>query len=170
VSADTRDDEVLLARAVQLAKPAASLALPRQTAQLLVFRRAGQQFALDLRFVRELLTISSHIELPFAPAACLGLVGARGELYALFELPLVSQARAQSPRLMLLCGEGDDELALAIDEALELVEPGDTSVDAGAEPGLCAGVDARGFMLIDGAALLADSRLLQPPSTHEKNA
>jgi chemotaxis signal transduction protein len=164
----TRDDEVLRERALQLAKPAQPVALPRQGSQLLVFQRAGQLFALDLRWVRELLPISSHIELPFAPAACLGLVGARGELYALFELPLVLKPRAPVPKLMLLCGEGEAELALAIDEALELVEPGGAVVDPSAEPGLCAGVDARGFMLIDGAALLADPRLLQPPSMQEK--
>ena len=160
------DDELLQARAIQLAKPAEPIALPRQGSQLLLFRRAGQQFALDLRFVRELLSISSQIELPFAPAACLGLVAARGELYALFELPLVSQ-RAPLPKLMLLCGEGEAELALAIDEALELVEPGTANGDPGAESGLCAGVDPRGFMLIDGAALLADARLLQPLSARE---
>ena len=170
MSERARDDELLLARAMQLAKPAQPLSLPRQGSQLLLFRRAGQLFALDLRFVRELVPISSHIELPFAPPACLGLVGARGELYALFELPLVSQLRAPVPRLMLLCGEGEAELALAIDEALELVEPGITSVDANAEPGLCAGVDSRGFMLIEGAALLSDARLLQPPSTQEKTS
>lgn len=170
MSGSAHDDALLRARALQLAKPAKLLALPRQGSQLLLFRRAGQLFGLDLRFVRELVSISSHIELPFAPPLCLGLVGARGELYALFELPLVSQARAPLPRLMLLCGEGDDELALAIDEALELVEPGVPSVDVGAEPGLCAGVDPRGFMLIEGAALLSDARLSQPPSTQEKTS
>ncbi|HEX6241604.1 MAG TPA: chemotaxis protein CheW [Polyangiales bacterium] len=169
MSERARDDELLLERAIQLARPPQPLALPRQGSQLLLFRRAGQLFALDLRFVRELLPISSHIELPFAPAACLGLVGARGELYALFELPLVER-RAPLPRLMLLCGEGDAELALAIDEALELVEPGGTVVDPGAEPGLCAGVDPRGFMLIEGAALLSDPRLLQPSTTQEKSS
>jgi purine-binding chemotaxis protein CheW len=161
--------EVLRARALQLAQPPAAFDLAQKSEQLLLFERAGQTFALDVRFVREILPVASYTEVPFAPPICLGLVSARGELFALFDVPLLEAgaARSTTPKLMLLCGEGPLELALAADDALALVEPGHLLAPNEGESGLFAGVDARGFLVIDGAALLSDQRLSLSTSTHE---
>jgi chemotaxis signal transduction protein len=161
-------EEILRARAVQLALPPVSFDLALRSEQLLVFRRGGQTFALDAQQVREILPLAAYTELPFAPAACLGLVSARGELFALFDLPLVEASAAlASPKLMLLCGEGAMALALAADEALELVEPAPVLVSEDTETKLCAGIDPRGFVVIDAAALLSDPRLSLSTSTQE---
>jgi chemotaxis signal transduction protein len=162
-------EAILRARAAQLALPLKSFDLAQRGELLLVFRRGAQQFALNTRFVREIVPLAAYTELPFAPALCLGVVSARGELFALFDVPLVEGALGTlgTPKLMLLCGEGQLELALATDEALELVEPQPLLVPEDTETKLCAGVDPRGFIVIDGAALLSDARLSLSPSPQE---
>lgn len=169
MSAAHDPEDVLRTRALQLAQPPATFDLAQKGDQLLLFARAGQTFALDVRFVREVLPLGSYIEIPFAPAICLGLVSARGELFALFDVPLLDAgaSRPAAPKLMLLCGEGAQELALAADDALALVEPGRLLASSEAESSLFAGVDARGFLVIDGAALLSDPRLTLSTSTQE---
>jgi purine-binding chemotaxis protein CheW len=159
--------EVLRARALQLAQPSATFDLAPKGEQLLLFGRAGQTFGLDVRFVREILPVGSYTEVPFAPPICLGLVSARGELFALFDVPLLAAGASATPKLMLLCGEGPLELALAADDALALVEPGHLLAPSEGESGLFAGIDPRGFLVIDGAALLSDARLSLSSSNQE---
>lgn len=153
--------ELLEQRAQLLAQPQVSLQVDTSQTRLMLFARSGARYALDTRFVLEVLAVSAHTELPFTPAFNLGLTSARGELLPLFDLAalLGEPAREGTPRFMLLCGEHRPELALAVDEALDLV-PGNALLPP--PPGassLIVGIDPSGFTVIDGHELLSDPRL-----------
>lgn len=165
-----RDEQATLAaRARALAEPLATPASQGSRELLLIFARGSGRYAIDTRYVFQIVPLASVAPLPFAPAPCLGLASARGELLPLFDLAaLTGDAVADDePRRMLLCGETRLELGLAVDEALDLVEPARALEPAQDETKLVSGVDARGFVVIDGAALLSDPRLTLP---HEEVA
>jgi chemotaxis signal transduction protein len=162
------DLEILRARARRLAEPAPTLGLDETHAQQIVFVRAGVRYALDVAYVRELLALSEYVSVPFAPAACLGLCSARGELLALFDLAaLVGTPVAEAPSLLLLCGEPARELALAVDEAIDLVAKGPLQAPPVDHEGPVLGLDERGFLVLDGEALLNDPRLTIDPKHAE---
>lgn len=54
--------------------------------QYLVFRIAGERFALEITAIREIARIPPIIELPRAPANIVGAVSFRGEIVGIFDL------------------------------------------------------------------------------------
>lgn len=157
---------VLEERARALALPVVSPDQQSARELLLVFARGSGRYAIDTRYVIQVVALSDYAPLPFAPAQCLGLASARGELVPLFDLaPLTGDTVLDDsePRSVLLCGESKLEFGLAVDAALDLIEPSASLEPAHDEKKLVSGVDARGFVVIDGAALLSDPRLTLPP-------
>jgi chemotaxis signal transduction protein len=171
VSEAANDLKLLRERARLLALPAPTLGLREDEAQLLVFVRAGVHYALDLSFVRELMPLPECASLPFAPPICLGLAVARGELWAVFDLAALdgTPPAGELPGLMLLCGEPARELALAVDDALDLVAKGPFKAPPEDHEGPVIGLDERGFLVLDGEALLSDPRLTIDPLKAESN-
>lgn len=153
--------ELLEERARVLAQPPPALELDTSHNRLLRFRRGAGHYALDTRHVLEVVAISAHTLLPLVPSHSLGLTSARGELLPLFDLgPLLGEtAKSEAPRLMLLCGTLRAELAIAIDEALELVPPGTLLPPPADASSLIEGVSTEGFTVLDGTQLLSDPRL-----------
>jgi chemotaxis signal transduction protein len=152
--------ELLELRAQLLAQPQQTLQLDTSK-PLLLFARSGAEYAIDTRYVLQVLAVTAHTELPFVPPFNLGLTAARGELLPLFDLAclLGEPARSGTPRLMLLCGRLRPELALAVDEALDLVASGELLPPPSGGSRLIAGVSSHGFTVIDGGELLSDPRL-----------
>ncbi len=167
---DARDElEILRERARRLAEPAPTLGLDEERAQLIVFTRGETKYALDVAYVRELLPLSEYASIPFAPPVCLGISAARGELLAVFDLAALSgETPAAHPSLMLLCGEPARELVLAIDQAIDLVARASALKAPPTEhEGPVLGLDERGFLVLDGEALLADPRFTIDPQHTE---
>lgn len=166
------DRELLEQRAQKLAQPALKLDLDIRANNLIVFQRGAGQFALETRFVHEVVTVVAQAELPGMPDYCLGIAAARGELLALFDLAvLLGEPRSDKPvRLMLLCGEEHVEFALALDSALTLADLRPLFAAPAAASALIAGVHPDGFAVIDGAALLSDPRLMLAPTAQEKTS
>lgn len=173
MSESPNDERLLRERARALALPAPTLGLEQSTEQLLLFTRGDGRYALDIKYVRELTPLPEYAELPFAPPACLGLAALRGDLLALFDLAALTanngteKQGAAPPSLMLLCGEPARELALAVDEALELITQGPILRPPEDQKGPVLGYDERGFLVLDGEALLNDPRLTIDPQTSE---
>lgn len=160
MSTEARARALLEERARALAAPKAPLSLDASHTQLVVFSRSGVSYALDTRFVLEVTEVATYTPLPGAPAYNLGLTFARGVLLPLFDLSalLSSGAPKEPPRYMLLCGERNLELGLAVDAALGLVS-GAGLLEAGAHrTSLISAVGPTGFSLIDGHRLLSDPR------------
>jgi len=153
--------QLLEQRAQLLAQPQASLQLDTSQTRLMLFARSGMRYALDTRFVLEVVAVSAHTTLPFTPPFTLGLTSARGELLPLYDLAalLGEPASEGTPRLMLLCGLQRPELALAVDEALDLVTSSELLSPPPGASALITGISAKGFTVIDGDELLSDPRL-----------
>ena len=166
------DREILEQRAQQLARPALKLELDVRANSLIVFQRGAGRYALETRFVHEVVTVIAQAELPGMPDYCLGVAAARGELLALFDLAvLLGEPRNNAPVLrMLLCGEEHVELAIAIDSALTLADLRPLFAAPASASTLLAGVHPDGFAVIDGTALLSDPRLMLAPTAQEKTS
>jgi purine-binding chemotaxis protein CheW len=156
----------LEARARALARPA-SQASPEALLELVRLRVGEQDYALETRFALEVLRDPELVPLPGAPPLLRGLTLLRGETLAVVELaPLFGRPASASRGPVLVVGSGRPELGLRTDSVEEvlllsrsaLLPPPPTL--AAQERALVAGVGRDGLLLLEGEALLGDSRLL----------
>ncbi|RKH68514.1 chemotaxis protein CheW [Corallococcus llansteffanensis] len=168
---DTFTDEAaqaqLDARARALARPAELPVLPGSQREVLRFRASGQMYALESRFILEVMRAPELTPLPGAPPLLRGLTLLRGEVLPVVELaPLFGRPAAQAQGPVLVVGTTRPELGLRTDEVTEvavltgtelLPAPPSLEEEAGA---LVAGVSPDGTLVLEGEALLGDSRLV----------
>jgi purine-binding chemotaxis protein CheW len=158
---------VLDTRARELARP---LSPEREAGTLLEvarFRSGGQSYALETRFVHEVLRGMELTPLPGAPALLRGLTLLRGEVLPLVELgPLFGRPATRAGDVILVVGAARPELGLCVDEVEEVTSlPRDTLLAPPAaleasSGGLVSGIHRDGLILLEAEALLRDSRLL----------
>jgi purine-binding chemotaxis protein CheW len=156
----------LEARARELARPLA----PEQAAGALLevarFRSGGQAYALETRFVHGVLRGVELTLLPGAPAVLRGLTLLRGEVLPAVELsPLFGRPASGAAGMLLVVGTARPELGLCVEEVEEVVFlpregllPPPASLEAEAR-GLVSSIHREGLILLEGEALLKDSRL-----------
>ncbi|CAM4449722.1 chemotaxis protein CheW [Corallococcus exiguus] len=169
---DTPTDEAALAaldaRALALARPAEIPVLPGSQREMVRFRAAGQLYALESRFILEVMRAPELTLLPGAPPLLRGLTLLRGEVLPVVELaPLFGRPAAQGTGPVLVVGStARAELGLRTDEVMEvavltvtemLPAPPSLEEEAGA---LVSGVSPDGTLVLEGEALLADERLV----------
>lgn len=155
------------ARARQLARPLAAQAPESALVEVVRFHDGAQAYALESRYVHEVLRAVELTPLPGAPERLRGLALLRGEVLPMVELaPLfgrpVTGARAQ----VLVVGAARPELGVCVDSVAEvthlarasLLNPPSTLAPEGLE--LVSGIDREGLILLEGGALLKDSRLV----------
>jgi purine-binding chemotaxis protein CheW len=158
--------EALEARARELARP---LAPPREeSSQLEVarFRSGGQDYALETRFVHEVLRGVELTPLPGAPAVLRGLTLLRGEVLPAVELaPLFGRPASGTVGMLLVVGSARPELGLCVEEVEEVLHlpregllPPPAALEAETR-GLVSSIHRDGLILLEGEALLKDSRL-----------
>lgn len=160
-------EAVLELRARQLARPLAS-PVPQSALQEVVrFGDGEQSYALASRFVHEVLRSPELTPLPGAPPLLRGLCLLRGEVLPVVELaPLFGRPVTGALGLVLVLGEARAELGVctsAVEEvaplsAGTLLPPPPTLAPEGRA--LVSGIDREGLILLEGAALLGDSRLV----------
>lgn len=168
---DSFTDEAALAqldaRARALARPAEHPVLPGSQREVLRFRAAGQTYALESRFILEVMRAPELTPLPGAPPLLRGLTLLRGEVLPVVELaPLFGRPASQALGPVVVVGTTRPELGLRTDEVTEvavltgtelLPAPPSLEEEAGA---LVAGVSPDGTLVLEGEALLGDSRLV----------
>jgi purine-binding chemotaxis protein CheW len=158
---------VLDARARELARPLSAAKQQGELVEVARFRSGGQSYALETRFIHEVLRSAELTPLPGAPALLRGLTLLRGEVLPLVELaPLFGRPATHVGDIILVVGAGRPELGLCVEEAEEvtslprsslLVPP--AALEAQAQ-GLVSGIDREGLLLLEAEALLKDSRLV----------
>ncbi|MCP3139910.1 chemotaxis protein CheW [Pyxidicoccus xibeiensis] len=155
---------LLDARARALARVSAPEVDPGGSREVVRFRAAGQRYALESRFVLEVLRAPEVVALPGAPPTLRGLTLLHGEVLPMVELaPLFGRAPAGATGPLLVVGAGRPELGLCTEEVeevtllhgRELLPPPSTLAD-----GLISAVDKEGTLVLEGEALLGDSRLV----------
>ncbi|MCE9671002.1 chemotaxis protein CheW [Myxococcus stipitatus] len=154
-------------RARELARPPRAELTPGSLREVVRFRAAGQRYALESRFVLEVVRSTEVVPLPGAPVVLRGLTLLHGAVLPVVELaPLFGRAPAQGSGPLLVVGAEGPELGIRAEEVEEvtllssqdLLPPPATLADEGL--GLVSAADRDGTLLLDGAALLGDGRLM----------
>jgi purine-binding chemotaxis protein CheW len=135
--------------------------------RLLLFRCAGQVFAVDAEVAREILPLQPATRIPGAAPAVRGLVNVRGLLVTVIDAAAaMGLAHAAEPGggAMLRLDLGAQRVGLVVDEVLDLVVVDDAELDdraalPGVRPDLVRAVGtAAGRQFVE----LATSALLEP--------
>ena len=162
-----REREVMDERARRLAVATRADSAPAHLLELVHFHVGGQDYALEARFVREVLRSSEqHVTLPGAPPQLRGVVLLHGEVLAVVELaPLFGRPAPSAQGPILVVGLGRAELGLRADRVEEVLSVSREALLAppGAlgpqERSLVAGLTSEGIIVLEGEALLRDGRL-----------
>jgi purine-binding chemotaxis protein CheW len=165
---EERTARILDARAAAIGAPppVVSGAVPR--IELLTLMLSRERFAVETRFVREVVPLTGVTPVPGTPDHILGIASLRGEILAIVDLRrlfgLVVENLDKPARLVVL-GIDEMEMAILAEEVQEVVSlPLDEVADRPAtpcriEPIHLLGVTADALITLDGAALLKDPRL-----------
>ncbi|GHG79474.1 chemotaxis protein CheW [Comamonas sp. JC664] len=158
---------LLDARARSLAREPKPDVDPGTLREVVRFKAAGQRYALESRFVIEVVRTPELVALPGAPPALRGLTLMHGEVLPVVELaPLFGRAPADNPGPLLVVGTHRPELGLRTEEVEEvtvlagnmLLEPPSALDDVAGS--LVSAADRDGTLVLEGDALLSDSRLM----------
>jgi purine-binding chemotaxis protein CheW len=159
---------VLEERARVLARAPAQAASSADLVHLATFGLGNERYALDTRYVREVVGFKDYTPIPDTPDFLVGLTNLRGEVLAVFDLRkflgVARQEVTDLARLIVLGGE-HAEFGVVADVAHEvlrlrreeILEPPATVAGIGRKY-LC-GVTADALIVLDGAVLLRDGRL-----------
>lgn len=155
-------------RARALAAEAAREVEHRELLEVLVLHLGDERYAIETRFVHEILPLADVTPLPGAPPQFLGLASVRGDVFPIVDprrlLGLSAKAPTDLFRVVLL-GGAEPELGLlaeATDEVLHL-DRSDVRGHAPNQPGASAlvrGITSTALVVLDGEALLNDERLV----------
>jgi purine-binding chemotaxis protein CheW len=162
-----REAALLEERARALARPLGRETQAGPLLELMHFRSGEQDYALETRFVLEVLrSLEQLVPLPGAPEALRGLTLLHGEALAVVELaPLFGRAAPTTHGPVLVVGSGRPELGLRADAVEEvLLVSRDTLLPApptlgNQERALVSGINRDGLIVLEGEALLEDGRL-----------
>lgn len=134
--------------------------------EVIVFGLGGEEYALDIGTVREILKAPPIVEVPRAPSHILGVTMVRGQVIAVYDprrrlgLP---PAKAGPAARVVVCDAGNGPVGLLVDGVSQVLRLDPSALEA--RPQGIAGVDSefiagvgrgekRFFALLDAAALL----------------
>jgi purine-binding chemotaxis protein CheW len=155
------------ARALARVPPTAPAA--GETIEVVVFELAKESYAIETLYVSEVVRLADFTPVPGTPEFLVGVTNLRGAILAVVDLRrflnLPAKGLTDLSRVVVL-GRDRPELGLLADVAHEVtpirldavLEPPESVAGIGRE--YLRGVTARGLILLDGARLLADPRLV----------
>jgi purine-binding chemotaxis protein CheW len=160
-----RVQRILEARAQALAC-AALQEIVSARLEVLHFALGREHFAIETRYVCEVLTPCPVTRLPGAPEPLRGVLNLRGEILPVFDLRWVgatTQPESLERQRMLVLGAADPELCVVADAVYEIasIETADVlpASHVNADNSYLQGVTKLAWSVLDGAGLLADRRL-----------
>lgn len=154
-------------RARRLAQPLAAPRPPGAMLDLIVFKLAGERYAIETRHVQEVCRLAGLTSVPGVPEFVAGVANLRGQILVVFDIRLLLGLRPQEATdgsRIVVCGNAQPDLGLLVDSASDVVRlPADApqpnaiagEKDAGS---FIRGITRDATIIIDGAALLADQR------------
>jgi purine-binding chemotaxis protein CheW len=169
-------NEVLDARARQLARVPDERPRAGEVLELVGFVLAGERYGIESRFVREVARLTRFTPVPGTPAFVLGITNLRGEILALFDLRhllgIVAEGVTDLGRIVVL-GENRREFGLLADAASEILYvPGASLAQTETAWGRAyvRGVSPDGVIVLSGEALLNDPQLTIDPGQGAQRA
>lgn len=155
-------------RARLLARRAAEAPAPGEMLTLVSFSVSGERYAIEARFVREIVRLFDLTPVPGAHHFLRGVTNLRGEILAVIDIRrffgLDADGVTDLSRVVVL-GDDRNELGVLADQAHAVAEVRADQVLApprsapGIGRGCVRGVTKDALIVLDGAALLRDSRL-----------
>ena len=136
--------------------------------QLVTFRLGSERFAIEARFVREMIHLEHITPIPDAPDFLLGTTNLRGEVVSVFDVRSffgVPRGGSGEKAPALVLGEGRIEFALVVDQVEEVATFRTTDFfDATAAISAhgrewVQGITNSGVILLEARTLLGDPRL-----------
>jgi purine-binding chemotaxis protein CheW len=169
---EDRARQIMDERARALARPPMAEPDPGDRIRVVTFALGGERYAIETRYVREIIRMAQVTPMPGVPDHFIGLMNLRGEILPLVDLcrffGIGRTALADAPWAIVLGDDGADLGApvAAMQDTLELpvaglLKPIDTAPNQPADCRL--GITENALIVIDGAALLADRRLFITP-------
>lgn len=134
------------------------------TTKVVTFALSGQRFALEVRYVCEILLVQRLSPLPGTPSYLRGIYDLRGQLLPIFDLRGLldlSGAAPSEPAWAIVCGDTHSEFLVLSDGTPEVVEiaTGELAAPQGMDRALTRAKTADGTAVLDGGLLLNDRRL-----------
>lgn len=138
--------------------------LASEQIELLTFRLAGETYAIESRFVREVLHAPELTPLPGAPPLVSGVTNLRGEILAVMDLgqPLGCPSVQATPEWVIVLGLNSVEMGIVSDAVLEVAAVRTDSVLAPARaarelhPTWIRGITSDAVIVLEGQAVLDD--------------
>lgn len=163
-----RAQAVLEERACILSHAPAPALHPAAVLEIITFELANERYAIETRYVREVVPLTERIPLPGAPEFLVGILNLRGEILALIDLlqfgGVDNKSLAAASRVLVLGGERAEfgVVADAVHEVVklrvdELLPPPEAAV--GIDRECLRGVTRESLIVLDGAELFRDGRL-----------
>lgn len=138
---------------------------PESSTGFVSFPLSDRRYAVDIRYIREIVTKANVSPLPGMPAHVVGVHDLRGQLLPIFDLRDLLGPPAQpvaAADWAIVCGEAQPEFLVLTDgipEVLKLAPDAIFPTEADGNDGLWSrGSTAEGVAVLDGAALLSDRR------------
>ncbi len=162
-------------RARALAEVPDQAAHSGQVVEVLILLLAGERFAVETRFIREVFHAAAITPVPGGPDFLLGVTNLRGEVLAVMDfhrLLQLGQARLGAPTRLVVFGEQRAEFGVPGDEIAEVttlreadILPPESSL-TGTLRDFTRGVTKHGLIVLDGELIMHDSRLFVDDSTN----
>lgn len=164
-----RAKDIMAARARALAQVPASARPAGACVDVILFSLGRERYGIETRFVREVVRLDSVTPVPGVPDFVVGITNLRGAVLAVFDLRRLfnvpNKGLTDLSRVIVLgtdrvefgvlADEANGQADIAIDEIL--AQPDEAAGDG--RPHL-RGVTRQALIILDGAALLGDSRLV----------
>lgn len=137
--------------------------------ELVTFRLSGESYALEARFVYEVMQLPQVTIVPRTPESLLGVINLRGEILAVFDFNrlfgLQSNIGEHTSRLIVL-GESHPQFGFVADavEQVKTIDPAELRSPAAPFASIrrevVCGVTADALVILNGQVLLDDERLI----------
>lgn len=155
---------VLDARAAELARVPTASESADERLEVVTFNLAGERYALETRFIREIVRPREVTPVPGAADFLVGVMNLRGSILAVMDLGRLLGVAAEGERAWVaVLGTERAEFGLAADAIGEVAALRSEEVlpaaMADAAAGMVRGVTREALIVLDGAALLDDPRL-----------
>jgi purine-binding chemotaxis protein CheW len=167
-------DAVLAERARVLAQPVTKVNVVPMV-ELVQFRSGNERYAIESAYVRRAERLGAVTPLPGAARHFAGIANLHGQIVPLIDLRLLlGTTPTEEVTFGIVLGEERAEVALVAEALLDIrLLPVDTLGPLLATRTLVRHILPDGAAVIDGAALIADPRLvvgtIVPDATHEEN-
>ncbi len=168
MSAEINKYDVLKKRAKLLSQPLQEEQLSQSFLELVVFKLAHENYALETRHTLEVYPLKDYTSLPGTPAYIFGLVNLRRKIITVVDLrPLFSLPVTLPPNpKIVIVGDREKEFAILTDGIIGIQKVGNDQIQAGI-PTLTGirqeflhSLTKNGIVILDGAKLLSSRHLI----------